>query len=73
MESRLAEATITSTPELTEQEIKDLKTILRNARERAVESAKAADRVVRGHPYQAIGVALGVGLLIGLLVGRRAR
>jgi len=39
--------------------------------EKAVESAKAADKVVREHPYQSIGIAFGVGLLIGVLVTRR--
>ncbi len=40
---------------------------------RSVAAAKATDRVVRGHPYQAIGIALGVGLLVGVLAGRRTR
>ena len=39
--------------------------------ERAMEGAKAADRVIRANPYQSIGVAFGVGLLIGVLAGRR--
>ncbi|MSU63998.1 MAG: DUF883 domain-containing protein [Pedosphaera sp.] len=39
--------------------------------ERAVAGAKAADRVVREHPYQSIGIAFGVGILIGVLVGKR--
>jgi ElaB/YqjD/DUF883 family membrane-anchored ribosome-binding protein len=39
--------------------------------ERAVEGARATDRVIREHPYQSIGVAFGVGLLIGVLVTRR--
>jgi ElaB/YqjD/DUF883 family membrane-anchored ribosome-binding protein len=39
--------------------------------EKALESAKAADRTIRDHPYQSIGVALGVGLLIGALVARK--
>lgn len=43
----------------------------RQLEERAIESAKATDRVVREHPYQSIGLALGVGLLIGVLVGRK--
>lgn len=34
-------------------------------------AAKRADTVIRGHPYESIGVAFGVGLLIGVLVGRR--
>jgi ElaB/YqjD/DUF883 family membrane-anchored ribosome-binding protein len=39
--------------------------------ERAMEGARATDRVIREHPYQSIGVAFGVGLLIGVLVTRR--
>ena len=39
--------------------------------EKAVEGAKAADRAVREHPYQSIGVAFGIGLLIGVLVTRK--
>jgi len=39
--------------------------------ERAMEGARATDRVIRDHPYQSIGVAFGVGLLIGVLVTRR--
>jgi ElaB/YqjD/DUF883 family membrane-anchored ribosome-binding protein len=39
--------------------------------ERALESAKATDRMIREHPYQSIGVAFGVGLLLGVLVNRR--
>jgi len=41
------------------------------ARDRAVEGARAADEVVREHPYQAIGIALGVGVLTGYLLARR--
>jgi ElaB/YqjD/DUF883 family membrane-anchored ribosome-binding protein len=40
-------------------------------RDKAVEGAKAADEVVREHPYEAIGIALGVGALIALLLARR--
>jgi ElaB/YqjD/DUF883 family membrane-anchored ribosome-binding protein len=37
----------------------------------ATTQAKAADEVIRDHPYQSIGIALGVGALLGLLLGRR--
>jgi ElaB/YqjD/DUF883 family membrane-anchored ribosome-binding protein len=40
-------------------------------RDKAVESAKAADEAVRENPYQAIGIALGVGVLVGYLVARQ--
>ena len=39
--------------------------------EKALDSAKAADRTIRDHPYQSIGAAFGVGLLIGVLVTRK--
>lgn len=41
------------------------------AQDYAVAQAKAADEVIREHPYQAIGVAFGLGALLGLLMGRR--
>lgn len=39
--------------------------------ERAVAQAKAADEVIRDHPYQSIGIAFGIGALLGLLISRR--
>jgi ElaB/YqjD/DUF883 family membrane-anchored ribosome-binding protein len=39
--------------------------------DKAVAGAKVADKTIREHPYESIGVAFGVGLLIGVLVGRR--
>lgn len=38
---------------------------------KAQEAAKVADKVVREHPYESIGVAFVLGLLIGVLVARR--
>jgi ElaB/YqjD/DUF883 family membrane-anchored ribosome-binding protein len=38
---------------------------------KAIAGAKVADKTIRDHPYESIGVAFGVGLLIGVLVGRR--
>jgi ElaB/YqjD/DUF883 family membrane-anchored ribosome-binding protein len=43
----------------------------RRLEDKAVEGAKATDKVIRTHPYQAIGVGVGLGLLIGALVARR--
>jgi len=42
----------------------------RRLEQRARESLKTTDRVVREHPYQSIGIAFGVGLLIGVLINR---
>ncbi len=41
--------------------------------DKAGSGAKAADKAVREHPYQALGIAFGVGLLIGVLAARRNR
>ena len=38
---------------------------------KTVESAKAADKVIRDNPYQAIGIAFAVGALVGFLLNRR--
>jgi ElaB/YqjD/DUF883 family membrane-anchored ribosome-binding protein len=38
---------------------------------KALEGAKATDKVIRSHPYESIGIAFGVGLLIGVLVTRK--
>ena len=43
----------------------------RDLEDKAIEGAKAADKTIRDHPYQSIGVAFGVGLLIGVLVTRK--
>jgi len=34
-------------------------------------AAKATDKTIRDHPYEALGVAFGLGVLIGVLVSRR--
>jgi ElaB/YqjD/DUF883 family membrane-anchored ribosome-binding protein len=39
--------------------------------DKAMDRAKAADKVIRDHPYESIGIAFGVGLLIGVLVTRK--
>ena len=41
--------------------------------EKTVTAAKAADKAVREHPYQAVGIAFGVGILIGVLASRCRR
>lgn len=52
--------------------LENSKEIYGRVRARAIEGAKATDRAVHEHPYQAVGVALGVGILLGLLIGRRS-
>jgi ElaB/YqjD/DUF883 family membrane-anchored ribosome-binding protein len=55
----------------TEKIVDELKAMVQRAEEKAKESAKAADRVVRDHPYQSVGIAFGLGLLIGVLARRK--
>ena len=51
--------------------LESCKSSLHVVEDKALASAKAADRVIRDHPYQSIGLSFGVGLLIGVLVSRR--
>ena len=43
----------------------------RKLQEKTIAGAKVADKTIREHPYESLGVAFGVGLLIGVVVGRR--
>ena len=70
MESRLENATTTKSFS-PEKFMDDLKEVIQRAEEKAVERAKAADKVIRTHPYQTIGIAFGVGLLVGFLARRK--
>lgn len=47
------------------------KEIYGRVKEKAVEGAKAADKAVHEHPYQAIAIGVGVGVLIGYFIARR--
>lgn len=38
---------------------------------KATAGAESTDKLLRDHPYEAIGVGFGAGLLLGLLLGRR--
>ena len=73
MESRIETAvTPEESPNATADKIvKELKAVIQRAEEKAVEQAKAADRIVRDHPYQTIGLAFGLGVLIGILARRK--
>ena len=51
--------------------VESAKAMCHRLEEKASASAKAADKAIREHPYQAIGVAFGVGLLIGVLATRK--
>jgi ElaB/YqjD/DUF883 family membrane-anchored ribosome-binding protein len=39
--------------------------------EKVIAGAKIADKTIREHPYESMGVAFGIGLLIGVLVTRK--
>ena len=70
MESRLEDTTTTKSFS-PEKFIEDLKEVIERAEEKAVERAKAADKAIRAHPYQTIGIAFAVGLLVGFLARRK--
>ncbi len=53
--------------------IEKAKEMCARLQEQTVAAGKATDKVVREHPYEAIGIAFGVGVLIGLLAMRRGR
>ena len=46
------------------------KAVYERLQEKTVAAAKATDKTVREHPYQAIGIAFGMGVLIGVLAAR---
>ena len=71
MESRIENSTTSETEFSKDRIVDELKAMFQRAEGRAVERAKAADRVIREHPYQTIGVVFGIGLLIGVLAARR--
>jgi ElaB/YqjD/DUF883 family membrane-anchored ribosome-binding protein len=56
-----------------ESAIEKAKDACERLEEKTVAAAKAADKVVRNHPYQAIGIALGLGLLSGVLAMRKRK
>lgn len=71
MEAKLDEARTEEHSRSDERIIDELKAMIHRAEEKAREGAKAADKVVRDHPYQAVGIAFGLGLLIGVLARRK--
>jgi ElaB/YqjD/DUF883 family membrane-anchored ribosome-binding protein len=48
-----------------------VKASCRRLEEQAASGARAADRYVRSHPYESLGVALGLGLVAGVLISRK--
>jgi ElaB/YqjD/DUF883 family membrane-anchored ribosome-binding protein len=51
---------------------KRLADALESARTKAVGGAKAVDKAVRQHPYQAVAIGVGVGTIIGYMLARRS-
>lgn len=51
--------------------LESAKATYRRLEEKTIAGAKVADKTIREHPYESMGVAFGVGLLIGVLVSRR--
>ena len=47
-----------------------LKVAASRAQDKAAAGAARADRLVRDHPYESIGLAFGIGLLIGVMLKR---
>jgi len=43
----------------------------RKLEERAIEGAKATDRLVREYPYRSLGIAFGIGMIIGIFANRK--
>jgi ElaB/YqjD/DUF883 family membrane-anchored ribosome-binding protein len=70
MEARVSSLVNESRTRPTERLVNDFKVIVQRAEEKAAERARAADKVVRDHPYQTIGIALGVGVLLGIFARR---
>ena len=54
-----------------ESAIEKTKDACKRLEDRTAAAAKAADKVVREHPYQAIGIGFALGLLIGVLARRK--
>jgi len=73
METRLATPTNEARGRPAEKLVDDFKEIIQRAEQKAVERAKAADQLVRNHPYQTMGLAVGIGVIISLLAGRKWR
>src|SRR5437667_12051601 len=51
--------------------LESAKATCKKLEEKTIASAKAADRVIRDHPYHSVGIAFGIGLLVGVMVNRK--
>ncbi len=77
-----ARALLAATADVTEEQVIEARNRLTAAmsaaketcadlQKKAVQGAKAADKVIRDKPYHAVGVAFGLGALVGFLLSRR--
>jgi ElaB/YqjD/DUF883 family membrane-anchored ribosome-binding protein len=77
-----ARALLEATSEITDEKVAEARQRLADAlaagkqtfgrlQEKAVQSAQAADQVIRSNPYQSIAIAFGIGAVVGFLVSRR--
>jgi ElaB/YqjD/DUF883 family membrane-anchored ribosome-binding protein len=66
--ARAARARLTSIIEKAKTACEDLQS---RGAESARNAARKADRTIRDHPYESLGIAFGTGLLVGLLFKRR--
>jgi ElaB/YqjD/DUF883 family membrane-anchored ribosome-binding protein len=70
MEARLSDPVNETRAVPTERLVDDFKLVIQSAEEKVRERARAADKVVRDHPYQTVGIAVGLGVVIGALAQR---
>jgi ElaB/YqjD/DUF883 family membrane-anchored ribosome-binding protein len=56
-----------------ENVIEKAKEVCERLQDQTAAVAKAADKTIREHPYEAVGIAFGVGVLIGVLAMRSRR
>jgi ElaB/YqjD/DUF883 family membrane-anchored ribosome-binding protein len=56
-----------------EAAVEKAKAACESLQEKTAAAAKATDKAVREHPYQAVGIAFGIGILIGVLASRCRR
>lgn len=68
--SQLSEQAIAARTELSAA-LDTARAVCDGLEEQIKSKAKAADRALRDHPYQTIGIALGVGLGAGLILARK--
>ncbi len=56
-----------------EAAVEKAKAVCDRLEEKTLAAAKATDKAVREHPYQAVGIAFGVGVLLGVLAAQCRR